>query len=156
MELYLVQHGEATPKEANRARPLTARGRADVLRVARAVHAAGAAVSAIYHSGKLRAQQTAEIIAAELHVAQSPEALDCLSPNEDPGTVAGALNSLQFPAVLVGHLPHMSRLCSLLLTGDPEQPTVRFRMGGIVCLTKDEIDAWRVGWMFTPEVIPAA
>jgi phosphohistidine phosphatase len=155
MELYLVQHGEATPKEANPARPLAERGRADVLRVARAVHAAGVAVSAIFHSGKLRAQQTAEIIAAELQVAQEPAVLDGLSPNDDPATVAAALDSLQLPAMLVGHLPHMSRLCSLLLTGDPEQLTVRFRMGGIVCLTKEDSEAWRVGWMLTPQVIPA-
>ncbi len=153
MDLYLVQHGEATPQEANAARPLTERGRADALRVARAVHAAGVAVSSIYHSGKLRAQQTAEIIGAELHVAQAPAPLAGLSPNDDPRMVAGALHSLQFPAMLVGHLPHLTRLCALLVTGDPERPIVRFRMGGIVYLTEDEIEAWRVGWMLTPEVI---
>jgi len=155
MDLLLVQHGEATAKEANPARPLTERGRADVLRIAQALRSAGIAVAAIYHSGKLRAQQTADILAAELHVAPAPAALDGLSPNDDPATVAGALDLLQLPAMLVGHLPHMSRLCSLLLTGDPEQPTVKFRMGGIVCLVKEDTEGWRVGWMLTPEVIPA-
>jgi len=35
MELYLVQHGEATSNTENPDRPLTARGRDDVQRVSR-------------------------------------------------------------------------------------------------------------------------
>jgi phosphohistidine phosphatase len=154
MELYLVQHGEATPKEVDPARPLTERGQVEVIRVARAAHAAGVTVSTIYHSGKLRAQQTAEIVANELHVAEAPSSHEGLAPNDDPDLVGRTLDSLRRPVMLVGHLPHMSRLCSLLVTGDPEQHPVRFRMGGIVCLVKDGSGIWRVGWMLTPEVIP--
>ena len=79
MELYLVQHGEATPKEVDPARPLTERGQVEVRRVAHAAHVAGVTVSTIYHSGKLRAQQTAEILAKELHVAEAPSSLEGLS-----------------------------------------------------------------------------
>ena len=155
MELYLMQHGEATPGEINPARPLTERGRAEVLRVARAAHSAGVTVSTIYHSGKLRAQQTAEIVAEVLRVEQPPTPRDGLSPNDDPGLVAEALDSLRPPVILVGHLPHMSRLCSLLVVGDPERHPVKFRMGGIVYLVRDESGVWRVGWMLTPELVPA-
>ncbi len=154
MELYLVQHGEATPKEVDPARPLTERGQVEVRRVAHAAHVAGVTVSTIYHSGKLRAQQTAEILAKELHVAEAPSSLEGLSPNDDPDIVGRALDSLRPPVMLVGHLPHMSRLCSLLVVGDPEQHPVRFRMGGIVCLVKDGSGVWCVGWMLTPEIVP--
>jgi phosphohistidine phosphatase len=154
MELYLVQHGEATPKEVDPERPLTARGQVEVLRVAQAAHAAGVTVSTIYHSGKLRAQQTAEILAKELQVAEAPSSLEGLSPNDDPDLVGRALDSFLSPVMLVGHLPHMSRLCSLLVVGDPDQHSVRFRMGAIVCLVKGGSGVWRVGWMLTPEVIP--
>jgi phosphohistidine phosphatase len=153
MELYLVQHGEAAPKDADAARPLTGGGRDDVIRVGRSARAAGVSVAAVYHSGKLRAQQTAEILAAELGVDAPSAVLEGLSPNEDPSLVAGVLDSLGTPALVVGHLPHMSRLCSLLVTGDPKLQIVRFRMGGIVALARGDSGGWGVSWMLTPDVV---
>jgi len=154
MELYLVQHGEATSKEVDAARPLTERGRAEVARVGHIAAAAGVRSAAIYHSGKLRAQQTAEILAAELGAGEIPKMLEGLSPNDDPRSVAATLDALGSAAMLVGHLPHMSRLCSQLVTGDPELQVVKFQMGGIVALAKDDSGKWRVNWMLTPDVVP--
>lgn len=154
MELYLLQHGEATPKEVDPERPLTERGRAEVARVARAANYAGVAVAIICHSGKLRASQTAEIVAREISTTKQPTSLDGLSPNDDPAIAAAALDAPRPPVVLVGHLPDLSRFCSLLLTGDPERQPVQFRMGGIVHLVQDESGVWRVVWILTPEVVP--
>ncbi|MCK4450112.1 MAG: hypothetical protein KAX26_05930 [Anaerolineae bacterium] len=39
--------------------------------------------------------------------------------------------------VLVGHLPFLDRLASLLVTGDADHSIVRFQMGGIVCLVRE-------------------
>ncbi len=153
MELYLVQHGEAVSKQVDPSRPLTGRGRAEVLRVARTAHAAGIRVAAVYHSGKLRAQQTAEIVGTELQVEQAPAVLAGLSPNDDPHLVGGVLDSLSFPALLVGHLPHLSRLCSLIIAGDPDLQILQFRMGGIVALASDDSGAWGVSWMLTPDIV---
>jgi phosphohistidine phosphatase len=154
MELYLVQHGEATSKEVDAARPLTERGRAEVARTGHSAAAAGVRPAAVYHSGKLRAQQTAEILAAELGAGEAPKVLEGLSPNDDPGSLVATLDALNSPAMLVGHLPHMSRLCSLLVAGDPELQVVKFRMGGIVDLVKDDSGKWCVNWMLTPDVVP--
>jgi phosphohistidine phosphatase len=153
MALYLMQHGEAASKEVDPERPLTDLGIGEVTRVARAASAVGVVVSSIHHSGKLRALQTAELVAKELHSAEPPATLEGLAPNDDPTIVAGVLSSLESPAMLVGHLPHMSRLCSLLLTGDSELQPVKFRMGGIVRLSKDDAGIWRLVWMLTPEAI---
>ena len=57
------------------------------------------------------------------------------------------------PALLVGHLPHLSRLASLLLVGDATREIVAFRMGGIVCLENDA-GRWRIKWILTPETVP--
>ena len=59
MDIYLMQHGVATPAEEDRARPLSAPGRAGVERVARRAAACGVRVGRCVHSGKLRAEQTA-------------------------------------------------------------------------------------------------
>ncbi|MDY7042246.1 MAG: hypothetical protein SVX38_15425, partial [Chloroflexota bacterium] len=55
--------------------------------------------------------------------------------------------------MLIGHLPFLDRLASLLVTGDAERSVVRFRMGGIVCLVH-EGEHWAIGWMVTPDLIP--
>jgi phosphohistidine phosphatase len=156
MELYLVQHGTATSKEENPARPLTTRGREDVARVARAARSVGVTVSAIYHSGKLRAEQTAEILATELGVGALPEKLDGLSPNDDPGTVRDLLGRLLSGTLLVGHLPHLSRLCGLLAHGHADWECVAFRNGGLVALSEREDGSFVVRWALTPEVVPRA
>lgn len=154
MEFYLVQHGEATSKEVDQTRPLTERGRAEVMRVGRAAQVAGVGVSFIYHSGKLRARQTAEILAEWLRVAEGPVERDGLSPNDDPDLIRKELDSLGNQVMLVGHMPHVSRLCSLLTTGDPDRHPVKFRMGGIVDLVSDGSGPWQLGWMLIPDVVP--
>ncbi len=53
--------------------------------------------------------------------------------------------------MLVGHLPHLSRLASLLLTADPAREIIAFRMGGMVCLSEWE-GQWRLHWILTPEI----
>lgn len=53
--------------------------------------------------------------------------------------------------MLVGHLPHLSRLASLLLVGDPRRDLIPFRNGGIVYLVKAE-RGWLLEWVLTPEL----
>ena len=151
MEVYLVQHGEAAPESADPERALTARGRADVERVARAPARAGLAVSAVHHSGKLRARQTAEILASFL--VPSPGVLETpgLGPNDDPAEAARLVETAREPALIVGHLPHLSRLASLLLLRDAEREVVAFRTGALVCLSGDA-GGWRLRFLLTPEI----
>ena len=57
--VYLVQHGQAEPKDKDPERPLTAEGRQTVERVAAWAVRAGIEMGQVRHSGKLRAEQTA-------------------------------------------------------------------------------------------------
>jgi phosphohistidine phosphatase len=74
MRLYLVQHGEAVAEDVDPARPLSATGQSDVTKVARFLAASGLSVSQVLHSGKLRAEQTAALLAAALAPATTPAA----------------------------------------------------------------------------------
>lgn len=152
MTLYLVQHGAALSKDEDPERPLTERGRGEVARVGRAAARVGIGVHHMYHSGKLRAEQTAELLAAELDPAHSPAPMDGLAPTDDPGIVEKALEQLDAPTMLVGHLPHLSRLASRLVAGDAEADVIAFRNGGIVCLRQGDDARWRVAWVLTPEL----
>ena len=69
MKLYLVQHGEAEPKEANPERPLTEKGLSDVKKAASLLANSVLKVDMILHSGKKRAEQTARTIADTAHLA---------------------------------------------------------------------------------------
>ena len=74
-----------------------------------------------------------------------------LKPNDDVRPVAEAILAEQGAVMLVGHLPHLSRLANLLLTGDPEGGVLRFRMAGIVCLSNQE-GKWTVNWLMPPDL----
>jgi phosphohistidine phosphatase len=149
--LYLVQHGEAVKETEDPARPLTARGREEVGRVARTAARLGLEVNVIVHSGKLRAKQTAEIIAAALRPSPSLLERSGLGPNENPREAEDFVAQASVPTMLVGHLPHLSRLASLLLVADPAKDIIAFRMGGMVCLSQRE-GQWRLLWILIPEI----
>ena len=55
--------------------------------------------------------------------------------------------------MLVGHLPYMSKLASLLLCGDETKPVIAFQTGGVLCLQRAGRDAWSVRWMVTPNIV---
>ncbi len=58
--------------------------------------------------------------------------------------------------MLVGHLPHPSRLADLLLTGAPEGSILRFRMAGILCLSNQE-GKWAVNyWLMPPDLLSSS
>ncbi|MGD2136391.1 MAG: phosphohistidine phosphatase SixA [Gemmatimonadales bacterium] len=153
MELYLVQHGEATSKAEDPARPLTPAGRSAVERVAQAAAAIGVAAQMVYHSGKLRAAQTADILAQHLAHGRETTELDGMGPTDDPAPLAARVADLAHPALLVGHLPFLSRLASLLLTGDAEQEIIAFQNAGIVALSAGDEGNWRARWILTPELV---
>lgn len=80
------------------------------------------------------------------------EAVEGLKPMDDP---AGWIESLKNPndLMLVGHLPFMERLTSLLVTGRMEKPVFRFQNGGIVCLANDpDKGGWVIAWTLMPRI----
>lgn len=149
MVVYLVQHAEATSKDVDPDRPLTEKGHQDTQHVAEFAARLDLDVGRIYHSGKLRAQQTADILADALLRDRSAETHDGLGPVDDVVPVAKEVQSADRPTMLVGHLPFMPRLTAYLVAGDEEASVVNYHNGAIVCLVGDG-DNWQVDWILTP------
>ncbi|TMA13662.1 MAG: phosphohistidine phosphatase SixA [Deltaproteobacteria bacterium] len=149
MDFYLVRHGEAKAEQEDPKRPLSELGRREVESVARATVARGVRVSEVLHSDKLRAKQTAEILAESLFPRLGVRQVQGLSPNDDPVIAKMELELADEPLMLVGHLPHIGRLASLLISGDPERVVVDFRPAAIVCFSRVE-KAWKMKWTLTP------
>ncbi len=147
--LYLMQHGLTVDKNENPERPLSKQGIEQTEAIATQIHNTGVKIAAIFHSGKLRASQTAEIIASVLKI-KSISATDYLSPNDDVSLIADSLTTES--ALYVGHLPHMEKLASYLVTGNAEQKMIRFQNSAILCLHKNESN-YQVNWYIAPSIL---
>jgi phosphohistidine phosphatase len=151
MALYLVQHGKSLPKEIDPNQGLSAEGTADTERTARLAHDLGLKIGGILHSGKTRARQTAEVLAAMLHPADGIKEAPGLNPLDD--VVPWSSLNPGAGLMLVGHLPFMERLAALLVAGSPEKPVIRFQNAGIVCLDRGETSVnWVVRWALVPKL----
>lgn len=154
MYLYLVRHGEAMSGEEDPARPLSEKGGEEVGKVAAFVSSkAGISVRSIFNSGKLRAAQTANIFAEHIGPEGGVSEREGLAPMDSPETWAERLKETDEDVMLVGHLPHLARLTSLLLCGEPETAAVNFEVGGMVCLRREQ-DRWSIDWMIVPRMVP--
>jgi phosphohistidine phosphatase len=151
--LYLVQHGEAEREEIDRSRPLTLNGRDCVGKIARFAAMAQVRVDRIFHSGKLRALQTAEILGEALRPSVGIIETEDLAPLDDPLIWLERLGGMMEDCALVGHLPHLQQLAALLLCGTVEKKVVAFVMGGIVALERDDEGNWSVAWMVRPDLL---
>ena len=154
MHCYLVRHGEAKSETEDPARPLSDRGREEVTRVARHVGALGLKIAEIRHSDKLRARQTAEIFAEFISPDRGIHGMEGLAPMDHPGKAQAAIETAHEPVMLVGHLPHLSRLASALILGDSEQEILHFKAGAIACLVSDG-HVFRLQWVLSPDLTRA-
>ncbi|UCD51740.1 MAG: phosphohistidine phosphatase SixA [Phycisphaerales bacterium] len=153
MRLYLVQHGKATSKEEDPDRPLTDAGRREVRAVADFVRPLGLEVDRMWRSGKTRAKQTAEILARVMTVAKGPTAQQGLAPDDYVTPLRDELGATSEDTMIVGHMPFVSRLAALLLTGFESPPVVTFVNAGLVCLERTGDNRWQVEWSVTPELL---
>ena len=140
-----MRHGEALSGTPDSRRPLSQRGRDEVIALAQLASARGVAVAWIYHSGILRAQQTAELVAAVLAPAEGVRELGGLCSDDDPFIVKAALETTSRPLMLVSHLPYLGRLAGLLTTGDAERAVMEFAPATLACMTRHPA-GWRLSW----------
>lgn len=150
MRLYLAQHGLAKDESEDVKRPLSERGIKDTGTCAGflAKSSEQPGPVAVFHSGKLRARQTAEIFAAAWG-GMPLEQVPGLAPNDDPAVWSAHLASMREDVMLIGHLPHLQRLVGLLLCRDPERDAVHFQNAGVLCLER-ETSVWAVHWYVGP------
>jgi phosphohistidine phosphatase len=154
MELYLMQHGVAEAEAQDPARPLTDPGRAAVERVTARARAAGVHGDACVHSGKLRAEQTAHVLAEDLPVPDVETRAD-LGPTSPVPPFAEWLagQDADLSLAVVAHLPFLDRLTSLLVAGEESAQVVRFHNAGLVKLVpKDDVPGFAIDWVLTPDL----
>jgi phosphohistidine phosphatase len=153
MKLYLVQHGKAAAEETDPLRPLTEEGRKDVLKVAEYIKPLSLCVDCLWHSSKTRAEQTAKILASVIKSNKGTMQRQGLAPNDDVAALKDELLTTENDIMIVGHLPFLGKLASLLTVGCESAEVVEFKQGGILCLNRCEDKKWHIGWIITPEFL---
>jgi phosphohistidine phosphatase len=141
MRLYLVHHGEALSPETDPRRPLTTRGLEHAERLAAGAAERGVKPAAIWHSGKLRARQTAEPFWRACNPLAEFVAVRGLQPDDPPDWIHDRATSESRDVLIVGHMPNLAKLLSMLLDPRPERALLTFPPHALVALVDGE-----AGW----------
>jgi phosphohistidine phosphatase len=150
VKLFLVHHGEAVGPEVDARRPLSERGREAVERSAAEAAARGAKPATVWHSGKLRARQTAEAFWRACNALAELSATRDLQPDDPPDWIRDRLKHLDHDVLIAGHFPHLPRLLAMLAPGDGARP---FPLHGVVAVeTTDGGTSWNEVWRIPERV----
>ena len=151
MRLYLVHHGEALDPATDPQRPLSVTGLAHVERVAEEARGRGMKPEVLWHSGKLRAKQTAQVFWRICNPLAGLRAVRGLQPGDPPAWICDRFVGEEADVAIVGHLPHLARVLEALLgpadrgdnvddTGSPSFPP-----HGVVALER-VASGWLLSW----------
>ncbi len=142
--IYLVHHADAVGPEIEPQRPLSSAGRNHAEQLAVAAAARGVKPVAIWHSGKLRAKQTAEPFLRLCNPLAEFSAIRGLQPTDPPGSIKDLVTGEQREVMLVGHMPNLPRVLTLLVRGD-ESSLLSFPLHGVIAL-ESVGDHWVERW----------
>ncbi len=153
MRVYLVQHGQSKSEEEDPQRRLTEKGIGEVKKVADFLRSLELKVDAVWHSGKARAQQTAELLAEAASARDRVVQREGLGPKDQVAPTKQALEKTGGDVMIVGHLPFLSKLVALLVTGSEANEIVEFQFGCVVCIERRDDGKWKIAWMIPPELL---
>ena len=153
MRLYVVQHGDAIPKNIDPDRPLSDQGRADIQRLLEFLADRNIRIGQIFHSGKSRARETAEILRPLLETSGEIHERQGLAPNDAPDDFLGQFDQIETNTLVASHLPFVARVISQALTGEPDRELIQFVPGSIAGIERCDENAWRLFLFVRPEFL---
>ena len=142
--IYLVHHAEAVGPEVEPQRPLSAAGRIHAEALAAAAAARGVKPEVIWHSGKLRARQTAEPFLRLCNPLAEFAAIRGLQPTDPPSSISDLVAGETREILIVGHMPNLPRVLTLLVTG-AQSPLLSFPLHGAIALEATG-ERWTERW----------
>ncbi len=137
----LVHHAEAVGPGEDPQRPLSPGGRGHADRLALLARDRGVKPVAIWHSGKLRARQTAEVFWRTCNPLAEFAAVRGLQPADPPEWIRARLMGETRDVMLVGHMPSLPEIHRLLIGAG----TTGFPLHGLTAL-EPAADGWREMW----------
>ena len=154
MKIYLVRHGHPNPADIDPAKGLSDDGKAEINRLADTIKHLNINVAEILHSGKARAEQTAMILSNVVRSERGVNVRNGISPNDPVKDIADEIIARDEDLMLVGHLPFMGKLGSILMAGDDYRGLLEFSTGAMACLEYNK-GKCRLNWFINPEIVIA-
>lgn len=148
---FLVQHGEAKSETEDPERHLKDKGKEESEKVANFLLKKNLIPDIIIHSSKIRAKETALIFAEILNPIKGVIQGENLSPLDNPEYWVKRLKIEENNIMIVGHLPHLSKLTSLLLVNDENKEIVKFKYSSCLILSREE-EKFYIKLFITPEI----
>ncbi len=155
MEIYLMQHGPALPKEQDPDEGLSPAGEARIHASGKALKRMGVSFDVILSSPKKRSRQTATIVAEEVgfppEKIMETEKVKAMSPPEE--TIKALTEYAGNKRILIaGHLPSVAEVASFLLT-EGSKATIEFERGGCCRIDVEDLPthSGHLKWYLTPE-----
>jgi glutathione peroxidase len=143
--VFLIHHADALGPAVDSLRPLSSKGLAQADWLAGQARAAGCAPAAIWHSGKLRARQTAEAFLRVCAPFADFRMVRGLRSDDPPEWMRDEIAADTRDVLLAGHMPHIARLLQLLAPGVNQMPT----HGGVALEATPE-NRWAEVWRAVP------
>ena len=155
MEIYLVRHGDAHTKEDDPERHLNSDGINQCCLSGRALRILDIKFDLVISSPKVRASQTAEIIAEEVGYPKDKIIItETLEPAASPKDTISYLNNFteKNKIMLAGHLPLLGNLASELLSKN-SQISLHFETGTVCQIDVDQPISHNGNfrWFLTPK-----
>ncbi len=148
MRLYLVRHGKAEEGRNDDLRRLSARGRDDIRRLGEWCRRKGIDPAEIWHSPKVRARETATLLAGLIDCPGGAVEREGLLPEDDPGSVAELLDSAEGDLCIVSHLPFVGLLAGHLAR---DSMHLEFSTSSMWCALRAADGAWTTEWFVSPK-----
>jgi len=140
--IALVHHADAVGPDVDPQRPLSAAGRRQAEWLAEHARAAGLRPAAIWHSGKLRARQTAEAFLGACNPFAEFKAMRGLRPDDAPDWIRDVLEEQSASVLIVSHMPLLPALLRRLV---PD--AANFPLHGMVVIERTDeryVERWRI------------
>ena len=154
MKIYLLRHGDAQPYMVNPERPLSEIGKQDVTKLGKFLKNTALTVRHIWHSDKLRAKQTAELISDFICSGDAVKQQNGLAPMDDVDFVKDQIIHFQEDIMLVSHLPFLDRMAASLLFDRNELVFLQFKTASMVCLERGNSPRdWYLKWFISPQIL---
>ena len=145
MLAILVHHSDAVSPAVDPQRPLSERGHAQAASLAAQAQRVGHVPAAIWHSGKLRARQTAESFLRACNPMAEFRMVRGLHPGDPPEWMRDELNAETRDVMVVGHMPHIAALARALSADAGDFP-----LNSLMAFRRSEDGRWRREVILSP------
>ena len=150
INIYIVRHGKAVSGSKNPQRPLSKEGKEETKVIASLLKKSQISPDTVWHSGKLRAEETAEIFKDILCVKENCMKREGLQPNDYVEPIKKDIIDLNKNIMIISHIPFVERMAGLLL-GAGSFPLV-FEPSSVACFQTEDKKSWRLKWLINPRL----